>query len=115
MSASTRPAARRPATPAAAPTRPASKPAARTGGRYDPAVPSDGLTVDTALGPVDLVAVHRKTRGLDVTLTEAETAWITHRQRHGARREAARALGTGYDGLLRALARTRKHLASEGV
>jgi hypothetical protein len=114
MPAPTGPAARRPHTPAAARTRPASKPRTRTGGRYNPAVASDGLTVDTALGPVDLVAVHRKTRGFDVTLTEAETAWIMRRQVNGARREAARALGTGYAGLLRALACTRKQLARAG-
>jgi hypothetical protein len=114
MPAPTRPATRRPLTPAAAPTRPASKPRTR-GGRYNRAVASDGLTVDTALGPVDLVAVDRKTRGFEVTLTEAERAWIMHRQANGARREAARALGTGYTGLLRALARTRAQLAQQGV
>jgi hypothetical protein len=108
MPASTRPAAR------AARTRPPSRPRA-SGGLYNPAVPSDGLTVDTPLGPVDLVAVHRKASGFDVSLTVAEQAWITHRQRNGARREAAGVLGVGYAGLLRALARTRRQLAREGA
>ena len=109
MTASTRRAATRPAT-----GRPLSKPAARTV-RYNRAVASDGLTLDTALGPVDLVAVLRRLRGFEVELTEAEQAWIAHRQANGARRQAAEALGTGYRGLLRALARTRAQLARERV
>lgn len=109
MSAPTRPAARRPTSPAAV-TRPPSRPR-RTGALYDPAIPSDGLTVDTPLGPVDLVAVDRRLRGFDVELSLAEQAWITERQPNGARRQAATALGTGYSGLLRALARTRRRLA----
>ena len=71
-------------------------------------VASDGLTLDTPLGPVDLVAVRRKLAGLEVDLTPAELAWIMLRQRSGARRQAAYALGTGYIGLLRALERTRR-------
>ena len=109
MTASTRPATVRPAT-----SRPPSKPASRTAS-YDLAIASDGLTVDTPLGPVDLVAVERKSRGFAVELTEAEQAWILHRQANGARRRAAEALGTGYQGLLRALARTRRELARERV
>jgi len=109
MTASTRPAATRPAT-----SRPPSKPAARTV-LHDPEVASDGLTVDTPLGPVDLVAIERKSRGFDVELTEAEQAWIQRRQANGARRRAAEALGTGYEGLLRALTRTRAQLARERV
>lgn len=110
MPATTRPAARRPVSPSAAPTRPPSRPRS-TGALFNPAVPSDGLTVDTALGPVDLVTVDRRLRGLDVELTRAEHAWIMHRQANGARRRAAYMLGTGYKGLLRALARTRRQLA----
>ena len=110
MPATTRPAARRPNSPSAARTRPPSRPRS-SGGLFNPAVLSDGLTVDSALGPVDLVAVERKLRGFEVELTAAEHAWITRRQANGARREAAAALGTGYAGLLRALARTRRQLA----
>jgi len=110
MPATTRPAARRPVSPSAALTRPPSRPRS-TGGLFNPAILSDGLTVDTALGPVDLVAVDRKLRGFDVELTRAEHAWITRRQANGARRQAAQALGTGYSGLLRALARHRRQLA----
>ncbi len=109
MTASARPAATRPAT-----SRPPAKPAARTV-RHDPQIASDGLTVDTPLGPVDLVAVERKSRGFEVVLTEAEHAWILHRQANGARRRAAEALGTGYEGLLCALTRTREQLARERV
>ena len=109
MTASTRPAAARPVS-----SRPPSKPAARIT-RHDPQIASDGLSVDTALGPVDLVAVDRKLRGFEVELTEAEQAWILHRQGYGARRRAAEALGTGYEGLLCALTRTREQLARERV
>ena len=73
----------------------------------DDPVASDGLTLDTPLGAVDLVAVRRKLSGFEVELTPAELAWIMRRQRAGARRQAAYALGTGYIGLLRALERTR--------
>lgn len=109
MPAPNRPAARRP-TSSAAVTRPPSRPR-RSGALYDPAIPSDGLTVDTSLGPVDLVVVDRRLRGFDVELSTAEQAWIANRQANGARRQAADALGTGYRGLLRALARTRRQLA----
>lgn len=72
---------------------------------------SDGLTIDTPLGFVDLVAVKRALGGDDrVRLTEAEVAWIRDPQHRGARREAAAALGTGYTGLLNALARHRRRL-----
>lgn len=46
-------------------------------------VPSDGLTVDTPLGPVDLVAVARAKAGRPVTLTRAERHYLTH-HRHNA-------------------------------
>lgn len=106
MPASTRPAARRTDTNRP-PTRPRS-----TAGLYDPAIASDGLTMDTPLGPVDLVAVERAARGHTVALTEAERAWVVNRQVNGARRQAADAVGTGYTGLLRALVRYRAELAS---
>lgn len=96
------------------PSRPASPPAHRTRPRSVRAVrvvPSDGLTVDTPLGPVDLVAVKRALAGDDrIRLTGAEHAWIANRQRPGVRRDAPEALGTGYTGLLRSLARHRRHL-----
>lgn len=72
---------------------------------------SDGLTVDTPLGFVDLVAVKRALAGDDrVRLTEAELAWIRDPQPSGARRQAADALGTGYTGLLKAISRQRKRM-----
>jgi hypothetical protein len=42
---------------------------------YDPAVPSDGATLDTEHGPVDLVAVHRALAGQPVPLTKADAAY----------------------------------------
>jgi hypothetical protein len=53
------------------------RPSTRTarGNLYNPAIPSDGLTLDTDLGPVDLVAVARAKAGHRVELTEAE---LTH-------------------------------------
>ena len=45
-------------------------------GLYDPAVASDGLTLDTALGPVDLVAIERALSGRPVDLTAAEVAYL---------------------------------------
>lgn len=104
MPASTRPAPSRPTSPCSA-QRPRSAPLLA-----EP-VPSDGLTLDTRFGTVDLVAVHRAVSGdPSVTLTFAEQVWIYRRQRNGARRDAAHALGTGYTGLLKALARHRRHL-----
>ena len=49
---------------------------ASTPGLYDPAVESDGLTLDTALGPVDLVAIERALSGRPVDLTAAEVAYL---------------------------------------
>jgi hypothetical protein len=100
MPAMTRPRTSRPATPRI-PTRP------QPG--HKPAIASDGLTVDTELGFVDLVAVKRALAGDDrVRLTEAEHAWIRNRTRSDVR-HAADALGTGYTGLLRDVARHRRH------
>lgn len=104
MPATTRPRQARPHSPRT-PPRP------RTAARYLPDVPSDGLTVDTELGFVDLVAVKRALAGDDrVRLTEAELDWIRNPQRRGARQEAAAALGTGYTGLLKSLKRHRKRM-----
>jgi hypothetical protein len=104
MPATTRPRQSRPRSPR-------NMPRPRTVGHCAPAVPSDGLTVDTELGFVDLVAVKRALAGDDrVRLTEAEIDWIRNRQAPGARRQAADALGTGYTGLLKALNRHRKQM-----
>ena len=43
---------------------------------WNPAIPSLGFTVDTPLGPVDLVAVARARAGHPVELTEAELTWL---------------------------------------
>ena len=42
----------------------------------DPAVASDGMTIDTPQGPVDLVAIQRARAGRPVQLSEAETAYL---------------------------------------
>jgi hypothetical protein len=44
--------------------------------RFDPSVASDGMTIDTALGPVDLIAIERARAGRPVTLTPAEAAYL---------------------------------------
>ena len=43
---------------------------------WDPVVPSDGLTYDTPLGDVDLVAIDRARAGHHVQLTEAELTFL---------------------------------------
>jgi hypothetical protein len=44
---------------------------------YDPSIASDGLTLDTLLGPVDLVAVQRVLDGHPIeSLTKAEWAYL---------------------------------------
>ena len=46
---------------------------------FDPAIESDGLTVDTPLGPVDLVAVQRVLDGHPIeSLTEAEVTYLAN-------------------------------------
>ena len=61
-------------------------------GRYDPRVPSRGLTVDTEDGPVDLVAVERaEARRGPVSLTPAELTVLVARL-------AARPAGTRWNG-----------------
>lgn len=47
----------------------------RNTGAYNPAVPSDGLTLDTDRGPVDLVAVHRALTGIPTQLTVADARY----------------------------------------
>lgn len=46
------------------------------------AIESAGLTVDTPLGPVDLVAIERARSGQPVTLTKAETAFLAKLTSH---------------------------------
>lgn len=53
-------------------TRPRRRMRQRVPGQYNPRVASRGLTLDTALGPVDTVAVERAEDGQPVSLTEAE-------------------------------------------
>jgi hypothetical protein len=43
---------------------------------FDPSIESDGLTIDTAYGPVDLVAVQRALAGERLHLTRAEYRYI---------------------------------------
>ena len=73
---------------------------------YDPAIESDGLTLDTPLGPVDLVAVRRVLDGHPIeSLTRAEMDYLAHllgyaprprngyEPEHDTRRRAAESLG----------------------
>lgn len=56
--------------------RPGKSPAYNAAARaYDPATPSDGLTLDTDRGPVDLVAVERALTGVPTDLTAADVAY----------------------------------------
>jgi hypothetical protein len=48
----------------------------RRTGLWDPSIESLGLTEDTDLGPVDLVAIARHRAGRRVTLTTAERAYL---------------------------------------
>ena len=43
---------------------------------WEPTIASDGLTLDTPLGDVDLVAIDRARRGIPVELTDAELTWL---------------------------------------
>jgi hypothetical protein len=75
---------------------------------YDPAVPSDGLTLDTSAGPVDLVAVERALLGQLTPLTSADVTHALDRvptgeQRHTA--PAAAGLGVSIDAVKRAVHR----------
>ncbi len=51
-------------------------PADALSGVYVPGVPSDGLTLDTPAGPVDLVAVERITAGVRTPAGPAERAYV---------------------------------------
>ncbi len=43
---------------------------------FDPEVASDGLTVDTPHGPVDLIAIERALAGQRLHLTRAEHKYV---------------------------------------
>lgn len=45
-------------------------------GAYDASVESDGLTIDSPLGPVDLVAVERAAAGRRTPTTPAEREYV---------------------------------------
>jgi hypothetical protein len=81
---------------------------------YDPAIHSDGLTVDSGRGPVDLVVIERALRGLPVRPTGAETthlaALVPLDDRTVAQR-IADATGVTLEAVLRRAtrARTRQH------
>jgi hypothetical protein len=73
------------------------------------ALPSLGLTVDTPLGPVDLVAVERVRSGVYVRLTRAEEAWLNEHLDYNYQRAelVAEALGITRDSVLRRIDRAR--------
>lgn len=64
-------------------------------GIFDPDVPSDGLTLDTICGPIDLVAVQYAMSGRPVALTPAERQYVTARTRSAANLRATAAAGFG--------------------
>ena len=43
---------------------------------FDSSIASDGLTVDSILGPVDLIAIDHARLGRPVTLTPAEVEYL---------------------------------------
>lgn len=77
-------------------------------GVHDPDQPSDGLTVDTPLGPVDLIAVDRARRGWPTPLTIADRAYLLATlpaYNRPAAELAARGMGVQPDAVLRAMTR----------
>jgi hypothetical protein len=44
---------------------------------YRPEIPSDGLTIDTPVGPVDLVAIERILTGCLTPVTNADISYVT--------------------------------------
>jgi hypothetical protein len=83
---------------------------------YDPAVPSDGATLDTPHGPVDLVAVTRALAGIptDLTVSEAAYAISLLRASSGTAVEvAAVGLGIAPQSVVRGSARL--HVASRAA
>ena len=57
--------------------------------KFNPKVPSLGLTLATPWGPVDLVAIERAVRGHVVKLTAADYAWLRHRSHPAYGRDLA--------------------------
>jgi len=74
----------------------------------DWSIASDGLTIDTPFGDVDLVAVDRARRGYRVSLTLAETAYLFRQlpDTLAAAESVAAALGMDISAVLRRLAAT---------
>jgi hypothetical protein len=85
-----------------------------TASLYDPDVASSGLTLDTELGPVDLVAVERARAGRPVDLTAAEVAHLleTLPRSYAAARPVATALGVSAGTVLR---RSRRALTGRKI
>ena len=80
---------------------------------YDVTVHSEGLTIDTPRGPVDLVAVRRARAGVRTALTPAERAYLVSTlpaYNRGAVELAAVGMGVQLPALLRAM--TRSHAAA---
>lgn len=76
-------------------------------GAYDPRIESAGLTLDTPLGPVDLVAIERAKSGRPTPLTPADYAYLlAHHDGHGITATAV-ALGIRGDSMRRAIDRAR--------
>ncbi|HTJ39485.1 MAG TPA: hypothetical protein VL738_40170 [Dactylosporangium sp.] len=77
-------------------------------GVYDPDQPSDGLTLDTPAGPVDLIAVDRARRGWPTPLTIADRAYLLASlpaYNRPAAELAARGMCVQPDAVLRAMTR----------
>jgi hypothetical protein len=84
-------------------------------GAYDPAIESaGGLTIDTPLGPVDLVAVDRALSGRRVPLTPADRAYVLEHvpTDYPALEAAAAALGITRAGVERAVTRARGRIGA---
>ena len=76
---------------------------------WDTSVPSAGLTLDTILGPVDLVAVRRALHGETVELTVAELVFLLDHlgTEHDRVAPVARALGRHPDSVAERVRRRR--------
>lgn len=83
---------------------------------YDPTVLSEGFTIDTPRGPVDLVAVGRVRAGVRTNLTPAERAYLVNTlpaYNRGAVELAALGMGVQLSAVLRAM--TRNHAAARAA
>lgn len=83
-------------------------------GVYNPSQPSDGLTIDTPLGPVDLVAVGHVLAGRRVPLTPADRAYVLEQvpTDYPSLTAAAAALGITRDSVERAATRARARVGA---